>query len=79
MDVTLEDDPITPLPIGAETRAGLKQQDDQTDRVYAKRFPFLNSDTAPQSPWSGKLLLSLGKSSSFEHMIHNFSIVSNLT
>ena len=90
MDVTLGDDPAhapsrddayfsTPLPTGAETRAGLRQQDEQTDRVYAKRFPVLNSDTARQSPWSGKLLLSLGKSSSFDHIIHDFSIVSVLT
>lgn len=37
----------------------------QTDHVYPKRFPVLNSDTARQSPWSGKILLSLGK---FSHV-----------
>jgi hypothetical protein len=87
MDVTLEYDQIhalsrdasrsTPLPTGAETSAGLRQQDDQTDRVYAKRFPVLNSDTARQSPWSGKLLLSLGEPPSFDEIIHGSSIVSN--
>jgi len=37
----------------------------QTEHVYPKRFPVLNSDTARQSPWSGKMLLSLGK---FSHL-----------
>jgi hypothetical protein len=48
-------------PVDAQSGNSGSSPNGQAAPVYPKRFPVLNSDTARQSPWSGKLLLSLGK------------------
>lgn len=49
-----------PLPSRDSPRGDSGRPKVQGDESYPNRLPFANSDDAPQSPWSKKLVLSLG-------------------